>query len=235
MQLTPDCYGAIFDDDRSRYAGGLAGRSEGTLYAVYAHGPVVASDNFSTSITAFTKAGGLVGQVSTGGTLRGGYATGDVSLPSGASGGARNVENDYGKAVGAGGGTINYVYGSGAVTASHAAQSPSGTANKTESELKTPTTYGTGSAIYANWNFDIDNADGDDTLTTGTDDPWRLRDLQPVPGAEVRLPGRDARPAAARHVHPGRVAHHHLRIHGGRLDAGHVHHGHRHAERGEGL
>ena len=35
-----------------------------------------------------------------------------------------------------------------------------------------PTAYGTGSSIYANWNLDLDNADGDDNTATGQDDPW---------------------------------------------------------------
>ena len=49
------------------------------------------------------------------------------------------------------------------------AASSTGTA-KTTSELQTPTEYGTG--IYQHWNIDVDNADGNDTITDGTDDPW---------------------------------------------------------------
>ena len=52
---------------------------------------------------------------------------------------------------------------------------------KTTTELTSPTSYtstaGNGAtAIYTSWNVDVDNADGDDDLTTGTDDPWDFGD-----------------------------------------------------------
>ena len=171
------CSGYIFDDSGVRTVGGLAGGNAGDIHAVYSMGDVIAAENLNTS--AETIAGGLVGSILSGGTLRAGYAIGDVSIYPGSVGGNRNDENDYGKAVGRSAGTITNVYGSGA-NSTHAS-TPSGVTNKTETELETPKetdksgsgdsmTYPTG--IYANWNYDIDNADDDDTLTSGTDDPW---------------------------------------------------------------
>ena len=40
---------------------------------------------------------------------------------------------------------------------------------KSTAELQRPTGY---AGIYADWNVDVDNADGDYDLTTGVDDPW---------------------------------------------------------------
>ena len=40
---------------------------------------------------------------------------------------------------------------------------------KSAAELQRPTGY---TGIYAGWNVDVDNADGDYDLTTGVDDPW---------------------------------------------------------------
>ena len=45
----------------------------------------------------------------------------------------------------------------------------SGAEGKTTAELQTPSSY---SGIYQEWNTDIDNADGDNNESTGTDDPW---------------------------------------------------------------
>ncbi len=166
--------GINHDDNSTRHVGGLVGRSAGTVYAVYATGSVTASENYSNATGSYTKAGGLIGTVASGGTLRAGYAIGAVSHKGADN--SRNSRNGYGNAVGDSAGTINYVYGSGTVTTSNTsgAQNPTGTATKTETELKAPEAYGTGSAIYANWNFDIDNADNDNDLTTGTDNPWNF-------------------------------------------------------------
>ncbi len=162
-----------------RQVGALVGRNAGDIHAVYAMGDVTASDNLNTSSDG-TDAGGLVGQVLSGGTLRAGYATGDVSIYPGATGGARNPESDeYGKAVGTSAGTINDVYGSGA-NSSHAS-TPTGVTNKTDTELKTPTTYGTGSSIYANWNLNLDGV-------TGSDDPWNFGTNSEFPTIKYNSP-----------------------------------------------
>ena len=187
------CSGYIFDDSGVRTVGGLAGGNAGDIHAVYSMGDVIAAENLNTS--AETIAGGLVGSILSGGTLRAGYAIGDVSIYPGSVGGDRNDDNDYGKAVGRSAGTITDVYGSGS-NPNHAS-TPSGVTNKTESELETPKetdksgsgdsmTYPTG--IYANWNYDIDNADGDDTLTTQKDDPWDFGTNSELPTIKYNSP-----------------------------------------------
>ena len=187
------CSGYIFDDSGVRTVGGLAGGNAGDIHAVYSMGDVIAAENLNTS--AETIAGGLVGSIVSGGTLRAGYAIGDVSIYPGSVGGNRNSDNDYGKAVGRSAGTITDVYGSGA-NSIHSS-TPSGVTNKTETELETPKetdksgsgdsmTYPTG--IYANWNYDIDNADGDDTLTSGTDDPWNFGTNSELPTIKYNSP-----------------------------------------------
>ena len=51
--------------------------------------------------------------------------------------------------------------------------SSAGANGKTTRELQTVTGYTSGS-IYASWNVDLDNADGDSNAATGTDDPWNF-------------------------------------------------------------
>ena len=69
------------------------------------------------------------------------------------------------------GGLVGSNEGSGAATDSYWDTTTSGKSTsaagtgKTTSELQTPTAYGTGSSIYANWNVNVDGAPGDD-------DPW---------------------------------------------------------------
>ena len=168
------------------FTGGLVGYNAGTIYAAYARVDVTASENYENALANDYEAGGLIGANS--GTVRAAYATGSVSDAPDSSISGRLLENKYGSAMGASSGTVSYVYGSGTVSYSDVAQSPSGTANKTESEITTPTSYGTGSAIYANWNFDIDNADGDDDATTGTDDPWNFGTTVQFPALKYGSP-----------------------------------------------
>ena len=180
------CSGHVFDDSGERQVGGLVGKSAGDILAVYAMGDVIASDNVNTS-TDGTTAGGLVGQVLSGGTLRAGYATGDVTIYPGATGGNRSPDSDrYGKAVGRSAGTIDDVYGSG--SNSNHATTPTGVTNKTETEMETPTAYGTGTSIYKDWNIDLDNADNDNDVTTGTDDPWNFGTNSELPTLKYNSP-----------------------------------------------
>ncbi len=57
---------------------------------------------------------------------------------------------------------------------------------KTTSELQTPAGY---TGIYANWNVDVDNADGDDDLTTGVDDPWDFGEADEYPALKADSDG----------------------------------------------
>ena len=170
--------GSVTSSDASGGAGGLVGQNSGTIVASYATGTV-------TSSGASGDAGGLVGQNS--GTIVASYATGSVTS-SGASG-------DAGGLVGQNSGTIVASYATGSVTSSGVSGRAGGLVGsnlgavsysywdtgtsgqamsdggigKSTAQLKAPTGY---TGIYASWNVDLDNADGDNTPTTGGDDPW---------------------------------------------------------------
>ena len=179
-----------WDSQGRRYVGGLVGWNQGTIYAAYSWGNVRTTENRRSNDSSGTFAGGLIGNVGSGATVRAGYATGSVSRTNAPLGDWRNR---FGSSVGNSDGTINYVYGSGAVTTSGTEQNPTGTSKQTESALKSPTGY---TGIYANWNFDIDNADGDDTLTTGTDDPWHFGTASQLPVFDYTPEGGTALPPA---------------------------------------
>ncbi len=179
------------------HAGGLVGEakaSSAVIRASFAAGVVDATGPSTGS--RVVAAGGLVGEIGAGVTVTSSYARGDVD----ATGTAANIQR--GALVGNHGGVgISYSYatgkltgtasnpanrcglkgtGSNPVTNSYYNSSTLGLSNcdtsngtaKTTTELQTPIAYGTGSAIYANWNKDIDNADNDNNTATGTDDPW---------------------------------------------------------------
>ena len=55
---------------------------------------------------------------------------------------------------------------------------------KTTSELKTPTGY---TGIFANWEFDLDNADNDNNDTTGKDDQWNFGSASDYPVLQYHL------------------------------------------------
>ena len=146
--------------------------------------------------------GGLLGTIFGSGTasaMTATYATGDVTADRGgaAVGGLTglaqlsNVTASYatGMVTGATGGDTGGLIGSIAanamVTASYWDTDTSGIDDdgdddapegKTTVELQTPTAYGSATStppsIYASWNVDVDNADGDNDVTTETDDPW---------------------------------------------------------------
>ena len=157
--------------------GGLVGDndSESSIAGSYATGNVAGLD----------LVGGLVGRSS--GSIVGNYATGSAS-------GARNV----GGLVGLNGGSIANSYATGralgtefvgglagysvgVIAASYwdvetseqsagvGRGSGDGVAGKTTAELQAPSEYG---GIYAAWQVDIDNADGDFNANTGKDDLW---------------------------------------------------------------
>ena len=135
------------------YLGGLAGILMGTdptATAVYATGNVSATGSH-----AWT--GGLIGYAAE--DVIASYATGSVSSVSGSMtgglvGDGSRVSNSYWDATTSG------------IADDADASAPEG---KTTSQLQSPTGY---TGIYANWNIDIDNADGDGDAGTGKDDPW---------------------------------------------------------------
>ena len=144
-------------------AGGLAGRNKGSVSASYATGDVECRRSV----------GGLVGLND--GSIRASYATGGVSGTTtrgsliGKTSGTVAVVSYWntetsGASVGVGMGTTTNVVG------------------KTTAELQAPTGY---SGIYADWNIDIDNADGDDDPTTGTDDVWDFGSSSDYPALKL--------------------------------------------------
>ena len=139
------------------YAGGLAGYSQGTLKASYSHAAAAAVTS-ATAQSAVLTAGGLVGHQK-GGSIAASYATGAPSSSGGATPTVRT------------GGLAGHTESTPTVTnsywdATRSSQSTSAAGtSKTTSQLQSPTAYGTGSAIYAGWNLNLDGV-------TGNDDPW---------------------------------------------------------------
>ncbi len=180
--------------------GGLAGHvtTSSSIAASYAAVAVTANSTSpaATDLTSADTVGGLVGVLagaaSTRSSMTAAYATGAVAAN---RGGARvggligaalqaDVTASYatGTVTGATGGETGGLIGSietgATVTASYWDTTTSGIPDdgdddppegKNTRELKSPTRY---TGIYANWNVDVDNADTDNDVTTGTDDPW---------------------------------------------------------------
>ena len=155
----------------------------GLVGYLYSSGSVLVSVSGSYATGAVTGSGdhvgGLVGYGR--GYIRGSYAEGAVSGSFRVGGlvGQATGNTSYSYAVGkvAGTGVVGGLIGdnTGTVTDSYwdtvtSGQSHSdGGQGKTTSELQLPTGY---TGIYADWNADLDNTDGDDNPMTGEDDPW---------------------------------------------------------------
>ena len=179
-----------------RNSGGLVGSNwRGTIIASYATGSVTTSGPSG-------GAGGLVGQ-NWGGTIIASYATGSVKS-SGSSAGAGGLVGDNwtstsiiiasyatgsvnssglsarpGGLVGKNSGTIIASYWD---TTTSGLSTSSGGTGKSTAQLKSPTGY---TGIYVNWDVDLDNADGDDDLVTGPDDPWDFGTAGQYPALNV--------------------------------------------------
>ena len=80
-------------------------------------------------------------------------------------------------------------------TSGHADLSDGGTIpgveGLTTADLQNPTGYtdDTGQRIYADWDIDTDNADGDNDVTTRVDDPWDFGDANDYPALNVDFDG----------------------------------------------
>ena len=181
-------------DSNAKSLGGLVSSMAGSLRASYANvavtGPAAASQ---------LRMGGLVGLLENDGTITASYATGPVS--GGTGGNAAYVGGLVGVGGGSAQTTITASYATGRVTSnatntgglagglngnarainSYWDTETSGIADsdpstspgegKTTAQLQTPAAYGT-TGIYSAWNVDLDNADTDDDVATGGDDPW---------------------------------------------------------------
>ena len=176
------------------YTGALAGLAEGTVESVYVTGTVAGAGDVgglvgglaaggsiarSYAAAAVTgtgdDVGGLAGSTAGGGSVKASYATGAVTGVNNVGGLIGNngvtVTAAYstgsgGRLVGANTGTITHSYWD-LATSGQADDSDAATGvGKTTLDLKTPTAYGSGSDIYANWNLDLDGDSNTD------DDPW---------------------------------------------------------------
>ena len=188
--------GSLASGGLGNLVGGLAGTvaSGAQLAASYATGDVS-----TTAAADDSSLGGLTGRISATVTVvRATYATGTVTAGGGgtnnvgglvgvlnsASPTAANIHSSYAiGAVDATGSGTNYEGGlvgdrvAGLVTASHwdadttGQSSSDGGTTQTTAALQGPTGY---AGIYSAWNIDLDNADTDDDLATGGDDPWHF-------------------------------------------------------------
>ncbi len=166
--------GAVTGSDATRQSvGGLVGYngSEGGIVASYATGAVTGSSDWG-------GVGGLVGYNSSAGSIVASYATGAV-MGSGAT------RQSVGGLVGYNGseGSISGCYWN---TETSGQASSAGGEGKTTVELQSPTGY---TGIFASWNVDLDNADGDDDATTGSDDPWDFGTAQQYPALRADFDG----------------------------------------------
>ena len=164
----------------SQESGALAGKNSGTINAAFTSGGSVASSGTSSTLT-----GGLVGWNS--GTIRASYSTTAVSRSRGGGFTSGLVGTNFN-------GTIIASYAAGSVTGTdgrHCLAHSSTATNsyydstlcthgsgvgtgQTTTALQSPTAYGTGASIYANWNINVDGDTSTGAMTTGADDPWHF-------------------------------------------------------------
>ena len=159
------CYATGTVTGAGQYVGGLVGDNYGTINACYATGTVTGAGQY---------VGGLVGRNY--GTIIACYATGDA-----------NGASDVGGLVGENTSTVTNSYFD-----SDASNRPaSDFYSKTTAELQTPTAYGTGMDIYANWNIDVDNGqpigvdDGTEAGDATADNPWDFGTNSEYPALRV--------------------------------------------------
>ena len=150
--------------------------TDGDILASYASGAVRSADS----------TGGLVGDQQ-GGAITASYASGAVS------------SSDLGVAGGLTGNSEGTVTGSYWDTTTSGEASTGGDAvGKSTSQLQTPTAYGSGAEIYANWNINVDQA-------AGADDPWDFGTGSQYPALKVDF-DRDDTPTAYEFGRQGRSA-----------------------------
>ncbi len=152
------------------HVGGLVGKNwGGGIWACYASG----------AVTGGNYVGGLVGEIQ--GSIRASYATGWVTGTGTYVGGL--VGRDYDLVINNSSSFIGNCYWN---TTTSGKVSSAGGEGKATAELQTPTGY---AGIYAEWNLDLDNADGDRDATTGGDDPWDFGTAQQYPALRADFDG----------------------------------------------
>ncbi len=176
--------------DGDSNVGGLVGQNGGRIIASYASGRVVGAQ----------AVGGLVGANNYGAIIASyatGAASGDMSV-GGLAGESRHSDVVASYAIGAVAGTRDAggLIGAGGLTVRETAsfwdaqstgqESSSNGTGKTTDELQGPTAY---TGIFADWNVDLDNADGDDDPATGADDFWDFGTSTEYPVLKFDLDG----------------------------------------------
>ena len=175
-------------------SGILVGSSHGsTIVACYTTGSVTGtnvvgglvgwtnsaiSTSYSTaSVTGDQRVGGLLG-ASQGGSITNSYSTGSVTRSKGT---AIFIGGLIGYGAGA---TASYwnTTTSGQTTSFGGA----GVVGKTTTELQSPTDY---TGIYASWNIDLNDIDGDVDAATGADYPWNFGTSSQYPTLQYGAPG----------------------------------------------
>ena len=158
-----------------RIVGGLVGQNAVRVIASYASGNVTGTR--ASGAGQLGEVGGLIGQNAA--KVIASYSIGRVSAPATVTYDSQNVRV-VGGLIGRNTGTVTHShYNIGA-----AGQDDSGKGDhKTTVELVTPNRY---SGIYTNWNVDLDNADGDDNISTGGDNPWHFGNSRQYPGLRLK-------------------------------------------------
>ena len=162
--------------------GGMIGilRNGSSITAGYATGTMMFGGNFE-SLGA--RRGGLVGSLEDTATITASYSIGSIFVLDPV------LDPNYGGLVGSVSGTSTTVTNSyWATDTSGTSVSAAGT-GQTTSALRTPTAYGSGADIYAGWDLDLDNADGDYSHATGGDDPWDFGASYNYPALKVDFNG----------------------------------------------
>ena len=162
--------------------GGLVGHmseADTLVLAAYATGSVTANGGGTNNV------GGLLGELDDiENNIDSSYATGAVS----ATGTGLGVVNSAGGLVGAlispalASQVANSYYDNTADGAGLMV-SPGGGSGQTTTALQSPVGY---TGIYSAWNRDLDNADTDDNLATGGDDPWHFGGSSQYPVLQYR-------------------------------------------------
>ncbi len=170
--------------------GGLAGRNGGRIITSYATGEV----------SGESTVGGLVGSNGYGRIIAS-YATGSVSGKSNVGGLAGESHSSRIVASYATGSVSGDVETGGLVGAKIAnigesvsfwdsqttgRETSAGGGGKPTAELQSPTTH---TGIYAGWNADLDDADGDDDPATGADDFWDFGTSSEYPALKFDFDG----------------------------------------------
>ena len=172
--------GGDSNESNGVYLGGLVGSlgADGAVTASYAGSMVT----FIGTVKASGEAaiGGLIGSID-GSQVSASYALGDVTAEATLSGtGTSKATEHAGGLIGRAASTAGTSVTDSFYNSHEAGQSDTGKGEgKTTTELISPTGY---SGIFSGWDVDLDNADSDDNLSTGGDNPWRFGTAQQYPG-----------------------------------------------------